>query len=316
MKKFLKLFSVFALICCCMFSFAGCNIFEDKEEYAELVAERKIVREVVNNTKVFLQSNTAQEEEPVAASSFGVSARAEYDYLDDCLETLNMFIVMIDAVINGSDFVPGKLYNFERTEYTTESGGTTYHYYYLINAYCGEGDVVTLNISDLGDSKDNRTYATNSSSMVIDIHYNNEHKPTRLVNYTNSYNGVVDGDGKIEFLMQNTDVEDMSFSATGECEGLHWYTMGVEYTLDWTAERTWREIVNVDKNGECTRYEEHSHAKPMEGSEPFTDELREMFEAEMEVAMERTYIYNFARPLPENIVNKIFKAVEDYESES
>lgn len=33
MKKFLKLFSIVALICCCMFSFVGCNIFEkDKKD--------------------------------------------------------------------------------------------------------------------------------------------------------------------------------------------------------------------------------------------------------------------------------------------
>ena len=148
MKKFLKVFSLLAVICCCMLTFVGCDIFQDTNElqveYRELVEERKIVREVANNTKEMLTSNIEQEH---LASSHEIKAKSGEDVedwiIDDCIEGLLMYSTWVNAVINSTDFVPGKLYNAKIEE---EEDGVVYGCYLLMNAYCDGDDVVTLNV--------------------------------------------------------------------------------------------------------------------------------------------------------------------------
>ena len=296
MKKFLKLFSAFALIFCCMFSFVGCNIFEDntKQEYANLVAERKIVREVVSNTKVMLESNIEQEAEPALTSS-DISAKAgdvsNNENLVDAAQMLISNISIIDIIINGSDFVPGKIYNLELEQ---PDGTMTY---FLLNAYCGEGDVVTLNLSMLEGSKDNRVYATASTLMSLDVYYNNEHKPIKMVDYQSNCRF---GEGN---QFQRFTFREMAYSSNGQAESYYEAELTNNYEGD-SIQSQEKCVINVDNNGTETIYE---------GAE-ITGEIESAFDTAIEIATERSYIYSFARPLTKDVLHKLLEFIAPSES--
>lgn len=291
MKKFLKVFSVVALICCCMFSFAGCDIFEDKkEEYAGLVAERKIVREVVDNAQAMLKSKIEEEAEPAPTGS-DISAKAlGADYwITSTMQHIAGIIEAIDVVISSSDFIPGKLRNAEIINHSTEGGGTTYYTYMSLNAYCGEDNMVTLNYSISNGYERGVVYATPSVANSIDIYYDNERQPLRFV--------------ECEAGGDYADFTDVRFAETSEFESLH---LAQWSTNDYNGVVEYRRMVDVDKNGEVKDLEEQSNDPE---TECFTEEMTENFNAEIEFAKERTSLYNFARPLSKEVLDKFIEAM-------
>ena len=296
MKKFLKVFSVLMLICC-MFTFAGCAVKDnDGNEYEGLVKERNYVREVLSNTEEFLQSVTIGED-AVAATSANVQSgspisnpdinvRANgYDWARNSVKELSGILGAISAVINNDGFVPGKLYNAEITEELGDGG--TYSFYILLNAYCGEDGVVTLNYS-ITESKDNMEYATDSLANAIDIYCNKDGQPIRFV-------GCESSSDYAEF-------KDMRFTDSGKFESCH---ISQDY-------ETFRRMVDVDKDGEITDYCEYANDPT---SECFTDEMNETFDSEIEFAKERTCLYSFARPMSKEALDKFVDAMERSETE-
>lgn len=283
MKKFLKIFSVFALICCCLFSFTGCDIFESDSnaqvEYAEPAKERKIVREVINNTYAMLTSEVQQEqgESPTNSQILAQSGDTEAEqYLAWSTEDLQLFITFISAVTNSDDFVPGKLYNAQTEQ---EEGGVVYGCYLLMNAYCDGDNMLTLNVWQAYD-KDVKGY---SDSVIVsfDIYYNEEYKPTRSIEYHHEYE---EGGLGVE---EEFGIHEVAYSSDGEAityRGANTYTNGD------------KEIRIVDENG----YNEYVEAD-------FTEEMQTAFEAGMELVKERTYLFNFARPLAQEDQDKIFE---------
>ena len=285
MKKILKVFSVLALLCCCMFSFAGCDMFKKEEganDYASLVAERKIVREVVNNTKAFLQSNLEQETEPVTTAGVGGGARAVEDpdsLLDNCMRITEYYFSLIDAIINSSDFVPGKLYNAEIVD---DADGEEVTYFFLMNAYCDGDDKVTLNFNFVLDSKEAEMYSTDSALMAYDIYYNDNNQPIRTVEYECSY-----WSGTNKDLTYN----EIKFSETGNAVTFY------QSTLQTGATGTRKAITIEDENG-LLEYDESE----------FTTEMTTAFATEMESVKEKTYLFNFARPLSKEAMDELLDA--------
>lgn len=293
MKKFLKVFSVLMLICC-MFTFAGCAVKDnDGNEYEGLVKERNYVREVLSNTEEFLQSVTIGED-AVAATSANVQSGSPisnpdinvraggYDWARNSVKELSGILGAISAVVNNDDFVPGKLYNAEITEELGDGG--TYSFYILLNAYCGEEGLVTLNYS-ISASKDNMEYATDSVANAIDIYCNKDGQPIRFV-------GCESSSDYAEF-------KDMRFTESGKFESCH--------ISEWS--ETNKKMLDVNKDGEITEYQEYDN------NESFTDEMNEKFETEIEFAKERTCLYNFARPMSKESIDKFVEAMERSETE-
>ena len=279
MKKFLKIFSVFALICCCLFSFTGCDIFESDSnaqvEYAELAKERKIVREVINNTYTMLTSEVQQEEgaSPTSSEILAQSGDTEAEqYLAWSTEDLQLYVTFVNAVTNSADFVPGKLYNAKMEE---EEEGVVYGCYLLMNAYCDGDNMITLNVWQAYD-KDVKGY-DDSVIVSFDIYYNEEYKPTRSVEYHHEYE---EGDLGVDEVLG---IHEVTYSADGQAvtyRGVNSYDKCIRI---------------IDQNG-CNEYLEAD----------FTEEMQTAFDAGMELVKERTYLFNFARPLAQEDQDKIF----------
>ena len=280
MKKFLKLFSVIAIICSCMFSFVGCDMLKDDSnaqvEYAELAKERKIVREVVNNTKQMLTSNIEQQQEPATTSSEMSAQSGQVDVeqiLDECTDDLKMFVVFVGEVVNDADFVPGKLYNAKIEE---EEDGVLYGCYLLMNAYCDGDNMVTLNVWQ-AYNKD-VSYYGNTVFVSIDIFYNEEHKPIETIEYHHEYEI-----GVSENVTESLGVHEVTYSTNGEA---------VTYLGATTNSLGEKKVRVVDENG----YSELA----IEG------EVETRFNNAMLEIRERTYLFNFARPLSQAAQDKIF----------
>ena len=286
MKKFLKVFSVVVIICCCMFSFVGCDIFKDDEtnveiEYANLIAERKIVREVVNNTQAILTSNIEQVQEPLTQSS-GILAQSGQnngeEILAECTEDLHMYITWVNTVTNSVDFVPGKLYNAKIEEV---EDGVTYGCYLLMNAYCDGNNIVTLNVWQ-AYNKD-VSYYGDSVFVSIDIFYDENYKPTETIEYHNEYEDGNEYPGYEGRILESLGTHEVTYSSNGEA---------VTY-LGATTDIYGEKLVRfVDENG----YSELD----------IVGEIETNFNNAMIEIKERTYLFNFARPLNQADQDKIF----------
>ena len=280
MKKFLKIFSVIAVLSCCMFSFVGCDIFKEDDaqnEYASLISERKIVREVINNTQLMLTNSIQQEPETLTSSS-EISAKNGQSDAEQLLkwstEDLQMYSTLIKAVTNSSDFVPGKLYNAKIEE---EEDGELYGCYLLMNAYCDGDNMVTLNVWQ-AYSKDVKEFG-DSVIVSFDIYYDEEYKPLRSIEYHHEYEN--------EFgLVESFGIHEVVHSSNGDAltyRGAKTYTNGEKH------------IEIVDENGYLEYLEED-----------IVGEIGTQFDNAMLKIKERTYLFNFARPLAQADQDKIF----------
>ncbi|MBQ8522187.1 MAG: hypothetical protein IJ458_00810 [Clostridia bacterium] len=268
MKKFLKAFSVIAILCCCMFTFVGCDIFKDDEtqsEYASLIAERKVVREVVNNTYTMLNPNIEQGE-PVL-----LTAEHEQESRLDEMNDLAMYVCMVKEVTNDSDFVPGKLYNAKIEE---EEGGEIYGCYLLMNAYCDSDNMVTLNIWQ-AYNKD-VSYYGDTVFVSYDIYFNEQYQITKSNEYHHEY------DNESDNIEETVSFTEFNYSLEGKI------VSGYRYELYGT-KKTYSTI-RVDDF-----YEEE-----------MTDEQEGIFNETINKVKERTYLFNFARPLSQQAQDKIF----------
>ena len=269
MRKFLKLFSVFAVICCCMFTFVGCDIFKEDDktenEYASLIAERGIVREVINNTCTILKKENETSGALLMGTDLSLIDAESEEIFVDMSDSLIWTTGIAKEVINENDFVPGKLYS-ATIEFDGEGDG-----YYLINAYCGEGDFVTLNI--WATSSRNASNLEDIMIVTSDIYYNNKHEVIKIVNYERqfdeSYGYCIDyfeyhydADGKFTggYLLSNWENEKDFFVVTGENRGY---------------------------------------------KEEMTSENEEIFDNIMNIGMERTNLFSFARALSQEAQQKI-----------
>lgn len=285
MRKFLKVFSVIAILYCCMFSFVGCDIFKEvdktENEYAQLIAERKIVREVVNNTKAMLTSNTEQVQEPLAQSSEIIAQNGQNEaelILTWCTEDLQLFVTSVNAVTNSVDFVPGKLYNAKIEEV---EDGVTYGCYLLMNAYCNGENMVTLNIwqaynKDVG-------YYYDTVFVSIDIFYNENYKPIETIEYHHEYEDGNEFPGYEGRVLESLGTHEVTYSSNGEA------ITYIGATTDIYGER---QVQVVDENG----YTELD----------IVGEIETNFNNAMIEIRERTYLFNFARPLNQVDQDKIF----------
>lgn len=270
MKKLLKMFSLIAVVCSCLFACVGCSIFKDDEktttnaqvEYAELAKERKIVREVINNTNTIL--NHVQGSETIVPT-----AEASQEYYVD--EDLQLYITFIKEITNEKDFVPGKLYNAKIEE---EEDGELYGCYLLMNAYCGEDNIVTLNAWQAYD-KDVSSY-DNSVFVSYDIYYNEQYKVTKTVKYYLDYESGFNGVSATLALNEfNYSLEGKIVSGNG-----------------WIQFDTYKYSRSIKVNEYC--------------DEALTSNQEEDFNNAMKLIKERTYLFNFARPLSQEAQDKIF----------
>lgn len=284
MRKFLKLFSVFAVICCCMFSFVGCDMFKDdntQNEYASLIAERKIVREVVNNTQAMLTNNIEQVQEPLSQSAEIVAQNGQNDseqILTWCTEDLQLFVTFVNAVTNSVDFVPGKLYNAKIEEV---EDGVTYGCYLLMNAYCNGENMVTLNVWQ-AYNKD-VSYYGDSVFASIDIFYNENYRPIKTIEYHHEYEDGNEFPGYEGKILEDLGVHEVVYSSSGDA---------ITYRGATTDIYGEKQVQVVNENG----YSELD----------IIGEVETNFNNAMIEIKERTYLFNFARPLSQADQDKIF----------
>lgn len=281
MKKILKLFSMLLVICCSMFTFAGCDIFKEDDtqnEYASLIAERKIVREVVNNTQAMLTSNIEQAQAPLAQSSEILAKSSAEDYLRECTEDLQMHVVWVKEVVNDVNFVPGKLYNAKIEEV---EDGVTYGCYLIMNAYCDGDNMVTLNVwqaynKDVG-------YYYDTVFVSIDIFYNENYKPIETIEYHHEYEDGNEFPGYEGRILESLGTHEVIYSDNGKAISC------LSATTDIYGEKL---VCEVDENG----YSELD----------IVGEIETNFNNAMIEIKERTYLFNFARPLSQEAQDKIF----------
>ncbi len=272
MKKFLKVFSLLGVVCCCLFCFVGCDVFKDSEddtklvtqvEYAELAKEREIVREVINNAYTMLNPNIEHDRAVLPTAEVNQDT-----FIDDDLQ---MYITFIKEVTSDNDFVPGKLYNAKIEE---EEDGKVYGCYLLMNAYCDEDNMVTLNIWQ-AYNKD-VSYYGDTVFVSYDLYFNEQYKVAKTVEYHHEYDNE---SGSIE-----------------ESLGLHEFNYSLDGKI--TSGNGWSQH-DTQKYSRIIRGNEYC-------SEEITIEQEELFDNAIKEVRERTYLYNFARPLSQEAQDRIF----------
>lgn len=289
MKKFLKGFGLLALVFCCIFSFVGCSFFDSENEYDNLIADKKIIREVVSNSKKLIQSHL--ENEPgTSAFPADISIKSGYDWVNSAMKTSKGLINAIETIINDSDFVPGML----RTLVVEDiiDGDTTYSYV-MLNAFCDDDNVVTLNMFILNSDTGNVFNFSDYVATSINLHYNNDNMPVKLI--------VADGG------FAHAEFQEIQFSATGEFESYHRAFKYVNYDENGVANGEERRITDVDKNGDVTDLSEQDADTSV-----FSSEIRAIFNAEIKFVEEKN---KFGSPLSKEVADKFIENMQNSETE-
>ena len=279
MKKFLKVFSVVALLCCCMFTFVGCDMFKDdetKNEYATLIAERKIVREVIGNTKEMLASNVESETQPLGQSA-EVAAKSNEGVADEMILDINsglqLTMTIVEGVMSETDFVPGKMYSF-----------TLWEFYYVVNVYCSGDNIVTLNMYS------NKQYDTDWSDTIyesMDIYYNEKLEVVKIID-----------NSKIVEIIESEDVVNEYCTITNIIFADNGETVSCNIlSKDEDGEKNIQSVID----GTYREYQESD----------FTTEMHFEFDESMELLNARTSLASYARPLSSSAQNKLNELIEN-----
>lgn len=291
MKKFLNGLTIFALIFCCVFSFAGCKKNnEAKSEPDNSNADKEIIREVVENTQVLLQSHL-EEAEPVMVSANDGDG---YDWAKNSMKQAKGTIGAVQVIINDSEFVPGAMRTLTYEDVVEDQ--TTYSYI-MLNAFCEENNIVTLNMFILNSDESNvLEHYTDYVTTTISIHYNNNNQPDKLFVF--------------DCGSEHAELEEIKFSTTGEFDGYHRSFKYTEYE-DGNVTSEQRRIVDVNKNGQVSDLTEND-----EDTSVFDVETREIYNNDIDTAVEKTIFENKAgQPLSDEVADKFIEYMESSETE-
>lgn len=291
MKKFLNGLTIFALIFCCVFSFTGCKKNNDaKSEPDNSNADKEIIREVVENTQVLLQSHL-EEAEPVMVSANDGDG---YDWAKNSMKQAKGTIGAVQVIINDSEFVPGAMRTLTYEDVVEDQ--TTYSYI-MLNAFCEENNIVTLNMFGLTSDQSNvLEHYTDYIVTTISIHYNNNNQPDKLFVF--------------DCGSEHAELEEIKFSTTGEFESYHSSFKFAEYEGG-NVIFEMRRIVDVDKNGQVSDLTENG-----EDTSVFDVETREIFNNDIDTAVEKTIFENkTGQPLSDEVADKFIEYMESSETE-